>query len=173
MTDPLIRPLRAAEIPLLRDLAEDTFREAFAHALPGPALEQLLIGRFTLGKFEALQDDPEGCLRVAEEGGRLVGYAYAQPAACPVQGSEGMPGWELGRLYVRRAHHGRGPGQALMQACVDAAQAAGAGGLWLKVWEGNPRGRAFYRRWGFGEVGREDMHVYGTLLAHLILVKTW
>jgi len=173
MTDLVIRPLLAAEIPQLRDLAEETFREAFAHALVGPALELLLIGRFTQAKFEALQDDPEGWLRVAEEGGRLVGYAQAQPAPCPVQGVEGRPDWELGRLYVRQTHHGRGVGQALMQACVDAAQAAGARGLWLKVWEDNPRGRAFYRRWGFVEVGREDMDLYGTVLVHLILVKAW
>ena len=173
MTDLVIRPLLAAEIPHLRDLAEETFREALAHALTGPALDLLLIGRFTQAKFEALQDDPEGWLRVAEVGGRLVGYAQAQPAPCPVQGLEGRPDWELGRLYVRQAQHGLGPGQALMQACVDAAQAAGARGLWLKVWEDNPRGRAFYRRWGFVEVGREDMDLYGTVLVHLILVKAW
>ena len=173
MADLVIRPLLAAEIPQLRDLAEETFREAFAHALRGPALELLLIGRFTKAKFEALHDDPEGWLRVAEEGGRLVGYAQAQPAPCPVQGPGEMPDWELGRLYVRQSHHGLGPGQALMQACVDAAQAAGARGLWLKVWEDNPRGRAFYRRWGFVEVGREDMDLYGTVLVHLILVKAW
>lgn len=173
MPDALIRPLRAAEVPQLRDLAEETFREAFAHAMPGPTLERLLTGRFTQAKFEALQDDPAGCLRVAEDGGCLVGYAHAHPEPCPVQGLGREPDWELARLYVRQSHHGRGPGQTLMQACVDAARAAGAGGLWLKVWEDNPRGRAFYRRWGFVEAGREDMDVYGTGLVHLILVKAW
>jgi diamine N-acetyltransferase len=27
--------------------------------------------------------------------------------------------------------------------------------LWLDVWERNPRGIAFYRKWGFVEVGRQ------------------
>ena len=173
MTDLVIRPLLAEEIPHLRDLAEEAFHEAFAHAMPGPVLEKLLKGRFKKAKFEAMHEDPEGWLRVAEAGGRLVGYAQAEPAPCPVPGREDGPDWELGRLYVRRTHHGLGPGQALMEACVDAARTAGARGLWLKVWEDNPRGRAFYRRWGFVEVGREDMDLYGAVLVHLILVKAW
>ena len=40
-----------------------------------------------------------------------------------------------------------------MQAAIDEAQRRGHDTLWLGVWEHNPRARAFYRKWGFVEVG--------------------
>ena len=58
-----------------------------------------------------------------------------------------------------------------MAACVAEARGRGASWLWLKVWEENPRARAFYRRWGFRQAGREEVAVAGAVLPHLILVK--
>lgn len=158
------------EAEAVRDVALATFREAFSHAMPAGTLDRLLTDRFAPTRFLELISLSTGRIYVAEVGGALVGYALAHPARTP---QAHQADWELSRIYVRQAFHGAGVGEALMAACVQAAKAGGASGMWLKVWEHNSRGLAFYRRWGFLDVGREDMDVYGTLLLHLILEKVW
>jgi ribosomal protein S18 acetylase RimI-like enzyme len=45
---------------------------------------------------------------------------------------------------------------ALMTAALAAAVERGAETIWLGVWERNPRAIAFYRKWGFEDVGSHD-----------------
>ena len=68
---------------------------------------------------------------------------------------------ELERLYVGRHVIGSGVGAALMQASLDAAQAAGHRTVWLGVWERNARAISFYVKWGFRIVG-EHTFMLGT-----------
>jgi GNAT superfamily N-acetyltransferase len=65
------------------------------------------------------------------------------------------------RIYADRSWHGRGVGSALLQACVEQSRAWGCDVLWLGVWERNPRGIAFYEKWGFRRVG-EQRFLVGT-----------
>ena len=125
-----LRRAAAEDAGPVRGLALATFREAFAHAMPAPTLERLLAERFSEARFQDLIAEPEGRFFLAEAGSEQLGYALTHPARTPE-----APGasWELSRLYVRRAFHGQGVGEALMAACVDAARAGGATGMWLKV----------------------------------------
>jgi ribosomal protein S18 acetylase RimI-like enzyme len=68
---------------------------------------------------------------------------------------------EVQRIYADRAWHGRGVGSALLTACVEQSRAWGCDVLWLGVWEQNPRGIAFYEKWGFRRVG-EQRFLVGT-----------
>jgi len=60
---------------------------------------------------------------------------------------------ELERLYVDRSAIGQGMGSRLMQTAIDEAVLLGYDTLWLGVWEQNYRAIAFYKRWGFEQVG--------------------
>jgi len=60
---------------------------------------------------------------------------------------------ELQRLYVRRVAHGTGIAAALMRHALSTAAAHGFETIWLGVWERNPRAQAFYRKYGFEQVG--------------------
>jgi GNAT superfamily N-acetyltransferase len=62
---------------------------------------------------------------------------------------------EVQRIYADRAWHGRGVGSALLKACVEQSRAWACDVLWLGVWEQNPRGIAFYEKWGFRRVGAQ------------------
>lgn len=164
-----VRSASAADAQRLQRVALDTFEEAFSPALPEAVLEAIFAERFTLERFRNELHDPAFAIFVAEDADGFQGYGVVQADAPPVplQGAA----LELGRLYVRAARHGEGVGEALMAACAAEARRRGAGWLWLKVWEANPRARAFYRRWGFAEAGREVVRVAGVALPHLILVK--
>ncbi|MFN8012674.1 MAG: GNAT family N-acetyltransferase [Holophagaceae bacterium] len=164
-----VRPAAAAAAQRLQRVALDTFEEAFSPALPAAVLEAIFAERFTLARFRGELKDPAFAIFLAEDAEGFQGYGVVQPDPSPLD-LDG-PSVELGRLYVRAARHGEGVGEALMAACVGEARRRGARWLWLKVWEANPRARAFYRRWGFREAGREEVRVAGVALPHLILVK--
>jgi ribosomal protein S18 acetylase RimI-like enzyme len=66
---------------------------------------------------------------------------------------------ELARIYVLREWHGRGIAAALMRHCLEEAQHQGARTLWLGVWEQNHRAQAFYRKYGFEDVGWHLFHI--------------
>ncbi|MFO1395031.1 MAG: GNAT family N-acetyltransferase [Steroidobacteraceae bacterium] len=84
----------------------------------------------------------------------LVGYAQLRWGKPPAGVVATAPG-EIQRLYVARECHGRGIAQALMSACLDELGARGSDVAWLGVWEHNPRAIAFYRKFGFVEVGEQ------------------
>ncbi|HWJ21079.1 MAG TPA: GNAT family N-acetyltransferase, partial [Gemmatimonadaceae bacterium] len=65
----------------------------------------------------------------------------------------------------------RGVGAALMRHVLDAARERGARTLWLGVWEQNAVARAFYARWGFGEVGEHDFLLGGDVQRDLLLTR--
>jgi ribosomal protein S18 acetylase RimI-like enzyme len=89
-----------------------------------------------------------------------VGFGQLRAGAAPA-GVGGRSPREIYRLYVAEAWHGRGVAQPLMRRLIEQALGSGADGVWLGVWEHNPRAIAFYRKSGFVEVG-EHTFVLGT-----------
>jgi len=181
-----LRPARPADAAALAALGERTFRDSFA-AHNRPEDMDAYVG---LAYGEALQAselaDPEVAVLVAESaaGGEMIGYAVvrapaagATKAAAAAEGDEvppcvtGPAPVELARLYVERAWHGHGVGEALMRGVVDAARARGGRTLWLGVWEHNPRARAFYAKWGFREVGEHPFPLGADLQRDLLLAR--
>jgi GNAT superfamily N-acetyltransferase len=96
------------------------------------------------------------------ENGAGEWLAFAQLRANQV--SDGVPAQgsiELWRFYVDAPWQGRGVAGALMQAAKDRGRRRGASTMWLGVWERNARAQAFYRKHGFGRVGRKVFVVGG------------
>lgn len=79
---------------------------------------------------------------VADEDGRVVGFATVRPAAGTVPA-------HLGALYVRRSHWSTGLGQRLLDAVLGDEPAT------LEVFRDNDRARRFYARNGFVPDGTE------------------
>ncbi len=146
----------SADLTALAELAVETFRDTFAEQNTPSDMELYLERWFNRERIAAELEDPETTflLAFADPDERPIGYAKlrggeADPAVAgpaPVQ---------LERLYVRRGVLGRGVGAALMRACLDEAARSGHETIWLGVWERNERAIAFYRRWGFAEVGTQ------------------
>ncbi|WP_240643924.1 GNAT family N-acetyltransferase [Antribacter gilvus] len=87
---------------------------------------------------------------IAEVDGVVVGLAFAR-ASRENYGFAPVRDLELYTLYVLRAYHGTGIGQALLDAVVPPGTPAQ---LWAA--EHNPRSRAFYERNGFRTDGATD-----------------
>ena len=151
-----IRPATSDDAEMLAHLAECTFRDTFATADNHADLDRYCATSFgpEIQQQEIL--DPNCVTLLAEIEDQPVAFAQVllhSPKAClPVDRSS-----ELRRLYVSQEWHGRGVARDVMTHVMATVTDAGAGHIWLGVWEHNPRAIAFYRKYGFEVVGE---HVF-------------
>jgi len=78
---------------------------------------------------------------------------------------------EIVRFYARTRWIGRGVGLALMEATLREARALGHVRVWLGVWERNERAIAFYRKWGFVEVGSQPFQLGNDIQTDLVMAR--
>lgn len=161
-TSTAIRWATVDDAGLLAALGARTFSDAFAAENRPEDIEAYLASSFTPSRLESELADPCSRFFLAEIDGEAVGYAKLHSGEAPgcVTGPDPL---ELARFYVVQEWHGRGVAQSLMQACIEAARKAGARTLWLGVWEHNNRAQAFYRKWGFRDVGAQPFLLGGDL----------
>jgi diamine N-acetyltransferase len=136
----------------LAQLAERTFRDTFGAVNTAEDMNLHCQTSYS----EALQTrdiaNPRMMTLLVEEGERLIGFAqlcWEGAPACVVAASPG----EIRRFYLDKGWHGKGIAQALMKDCIEELNRRGSDVAWLGVWEHNPRAVAFYRKFGFVEVG--------------------
>lgn len=147
-----VRRAAPADAAALAELGARTFYDTFAADNRPEDMSAYLASAFTPARLAAELNDPLSLFLVAEAAGELVGYAklYRGEPHGSVSGPDAV---ELARLYAASEWLGRGVGQELMRACLVEARREGRRTIWLGVWERNARAIAFYRRWGFREVG--------------------
>jgi ribosomal protein S18 acetylase RimI-like enzyme len=143
-----------ADARLLAALGARLFEDAFG-AMNGPDDLRLFLARtYSPGLQLAELRDANRATWIAEVNGEAVGYAMARRESKSPHVVAHHPA-EVQRIYADRAWHGRGVGSALLKACVEQSRAWACDVLWLGVWEQNPRGIAFYEKWGFRRVGAQ------------------
>jgi GNAT superfamily N-acetyltransferase len=145
---------------MLAALAGRTFRDAYAAQSDPADLDDYAAEHFTVGLLSQQLQDSSIVHLLAIVAGEPIGYAVLRlgmPPDC-VRGPRPV---ELGRLYLEQRVVGRGYGAALMQACLGEAARMGCETIWLGVWEENHRARAFYKKWGFQDIGRYEFEIGG------------
>lgn len=149
---PPIRKADVSDAKGLSLLAERTFRDAFAAMNTAEDIELHCQNSYS----EAIQageiSNQNMVTLLAEEDGRLVGFAQLRWGGAPDCVLGRLPG-EIQRLYVVSDWHGKGIAQDLMSACLEKLRIRSSDTVWLGVWERNPRAIAFYKKFGFAEVG--------------------
>lgn len=153
---PLIRTAVAADFDRLAGLKLETFRETFidGFAIPYPLAD--------LRAFEQASYSPENIAAeladdsrltwVAEQAGRLIGYAQVGPCKLPHPEASHDHG-ELYQLYVRGEAQGLGLGKQLLTIALDHLEDKRPGPIWLGVWSGNVKAQRVYEKAGFTKVG--------------------
>ena len=140
-----------ADAAAIRAVYVESFDRVFRH-LYAPADYDAFMAGHTEDVFARQLDDEAYAFRVAEAGGRLVGYAKLGPPSLPYD-PEGRRCIELRQLYLLEDAKGTGTAAALMDWTLLEARRRGAEEMWLSVFSQNPRARRFYARYGFEEVG--------------------
>jgi ribosomal-protein-alanine N-acetyltransferase len=132
----ILRPMTDDDLPavlvLERELfAEDAWtKEMFAAEIASPAK-----GRFYL---------------VAEDGGRIAGYAGL---LAPIGGRPGGSQADVLTMAVATARWGQGIGSALLDALLAEAASRGCAEIFLEVRVDNSRAQRLYAKYGFRRIG--------------------
>lgn len=155
---------------LLSELGARTFSDTFAVDNTPEDLAAYLAANFNVAQQTAELEDPGSTFLIAEVDGRAAGYAKLHDGEAD-QSVAGANPVELVRLYVSREWLGRGIGEQLMRACINAAQQAGHEILWLGVWEHNARAQAFYRKWNFRTVGEHMFQLGSDVQRDLVMER--
>ena len=138
-----IRPIRPEEWRALRELrlrALADAPDAFGATLEETAARPDEAWRARIAEEGTL-------LVVAERDGRMVGMASGGDAPTD------EPGAALYSMWVDPAVRGTGVADAIVQAILDWARAAGYRQIGLGVTTTNARAIAFYERLGFADIG--------------------
>lgn len=147
-----VRPMTAADWPAVEQIlahgiaaGEATFESRT------PTWEQ-----FDAGKVADVR------LVAVDAGGTLVGWA----AASPVSTREVYRGVIEHSVYVHPDHRGAGIGRVLLDAFVEAADAAGYWTIQASVFPGNTASLRLHEQAGFRIVGRRERIARSTLGPH-------
>ena len=167
----IIRYATSADNALLAELGAQTFHETFAATNTSEDMAAYLAASFSPAKQAAELADPASTFLIAENNAEAIGYARLKDGQ-PAAGVTGAHPIELVRFYARREWLGQGVSARLMQACLDEAAQQDRDTIWLDVWEQNVRARAFYRKWGFVEVGTQIFQLGSDLRHDLILQRS-
>jgi ribosomal protein S18 acetylase RimI-like enzyme len=147
-----VREPHPSEATEIADMHVQTWRETYSHLLPeGFFDDEYVQGRHRMWTGILESPGADWNIRVADEGGRIIGLAVAGPST-PAADEEPPRARQLYMLYVLAAAHGRGVGQGLLDEVVGDEPAV----LWVA--KQNPRAIAFYRRNGFVFDGVEQTY---------------
>jgi len=134
------RPATAADIPLLRDLAERIWRACYVEMIGGAQIDYMLDWMYSAEKIAAELSD--GVLwEIAILDSAPVGYLAT------TFHSAGQA--ELNKIYLLPARQGRGFGQQMLAHALATAAARGCTELRLRVNKSNVRALRAYDRAGF------------------------
>lgn len=152
-TDPRLRIATVDDAEMLARLAASLFEQTFG-AMNTPQDMTMYLARTFSPELQAAELADDACrVWIAEDGAGLpIGYAMLWRDS-EIPSVDARHSAEIQRIYADREFHGRGVGDALMQACIDQAHAWKCDALWLAVWQRNPRAIAFYEKKGFRRVG--------------------
>ena len=134
----------------LAELGVHTFTDTFGHLYKPDDLE-IFLQNHSPENWDKELNDPAFEVRVAESGGRLVGYVKLGPPHLPFE-PRGEAA-ELRQLYVVEEVKGQGVAHALMDWVIDRARDKRADNLYLSVFTENYRARRFYEKYGFEPEG--------------------
>lgn len=166
-----IRRGTSADAALLADLAARLFRETFAADNRPEDLALHLARAYGAPQQAAELVNPEITTLLAEVDGQLAGYTQLRMNAVPECVAGAAP-LEIWRFYVARPWHGQGVAHVLMRSVEAEARTRAARTLWLGVWEHNERAKAFYRKYGFVDMGSQVFMLGADAQSDRILVRS-
>jgi ribosomal protein S18 acetylase RimI-like enzyme len=138
----VIRPIALGDIAGFRDCVSAVMRErqylAFLEPFPIDQTTAFVAGNISSGNphFVAVDDE------------RVVGWCDIKRETVPVYAHEGMLG-----MGVLDEYRGRGLGERLLRAALDAARTGGFERISLSVYARNTRAFELYRKVGFAVEG--------------------
>ena len=150
-----MRTIRAAtvnDIPAIRQLASDTWPNAYGHILSAEQIAYMLELFYSTESLQQQMLAQHVSFLLLEDDNKPVGFASFAAKA----GDEKI--YHLHKLYVLDEMQGTGAGKALLQAVAAQCSDSGASRLRLNVNRHN-KALHFYIKQGFAIAGQEDIDI--------------
>ena len=136
-----VRQADASDIPVLRELADKTWRESYAAMLTPEQIDYMLVRMYA--RETIAHELAEG---VIWELALLADEAIGFHSCTHVPGERRL---KLNKLYLLPERQGNGLGQVLLVRVHELAASLGVEEVWLQVNKRNPRAIAAYERAGY------------------------
>lgn len=161
---PVIRVALPTDVNGIASVHVASWRSTYPGMIPASILSGLSIDR-RRQQWEAFfeQNDTSRCLFVAEEDGRITGFAAGGP-----QRDEDFPAYdgELYAIYLLADTQRQGIGRHLTQAVANHLLHHGFESMLTWVIRGNPA-RHFYERMGGTQIGEKPLQMGGETVVEL------
>jgi GNAT superfamily N-acetyltransferase len=166
-----IRQATIRDNKLLAEIGVETFYDSFAADNTPEDMIKYLSASFSPEKQGLELANPQSRFLIAAINDEVVGYTHLRFSIAPpvIVGQKPM---EIVRFYARKPWIGKGIGAHLMKGCFQEARAMGCDVIWLDVWKKNLRAIAFYRKWGFIEVGEQTFQLGNDLQQDLLMARS-
>ncbi len=148
-----IKTARLEELPIVREIAHQTWPDTFAGILSPPQIGYMLNLMYNLKTLESQLSEKGQFFLLAAEEGKFLGFA-----AYELNYSEGEK-TKLHKIYVLPSAQGKGLGKKLINEVSDQAKANGQKSLLLNVNKFNQSAIDFYGYLGFKEAYREVIDI--------------
>lgn len=150
-----IRPVAPSELPVLRQLAQDTFITAFGAANTPEDMANYVQANFSMENFQKMYQQAGVMFFLAWLDDQAV--AYLKLNTGDAQSEKDLENaLEIERIYVHAAYQGKGLGQSLLGFSVAHARQLRKKWIWLGVWDQNQGAIRFYERHGFRTFSQHD-----------------
>lgn len=145
----VIRPASFTDIPFIQNIAQQTWRAAYASILSQPQLEYMLDKFYSTPSLEQQMKEHHYFFLALKQ---YVPVGFA--SFSKISGST----YKLQKLYVLPGEQKTGLGQKLLDTVETVAKSMGATRLQLNV-NRNNNAQRFYERNGFGILKEEDIDI--------------
>lgn len=139
-------------------LGYETFDQAFRELNSQKDFDAYVAHAFSLDTISGELKDSRNEFFVAFQVDEPVGYFKLYAGTAP-ECVAPRPALELARLYTLKSQWGKGVGAAMMKEALGRARGKGFAAMWLSSWKKNHRGNAFYKKWGFDNVGEKTFTI--------------
>lgn len=145
-----IRRARTIDARTVRDLAEQTTIETWAHLYSKEDFDAYLREKFQLQRFESDLADATVGIWIAELDGEAIGLVSVGDNNLPVPKEQLDPSaGEIRKFYMLKKHQGSGIGSKLFDTAMQWLQSQGPRTVYCGVWSENYGAQRFYERKGF------------------------
>jgi diamine N-acetyltransferase len=147
-------------------LGAQVWLQTYVDAGISEVVARYILETFAVKRVRALVEDSSAAVLVAEEEGRLAGYAVLRLGSW-----HGDISSEVETLYVQEPVTRRGIGSALLARSRDVAlNRTGSRAVWLTVNSRNERALSFYRAGGFVADGITSFELGGVKYENTVMV---
>lgn len=165
----LVRIAGEADIPLLCNIARQSFLDAFGRMNDPEDNQAFIDEHFTPENIRAALQTPGTVFLLAFRDQQPAGYAKLSNQEIPAALKTAAP-LKMEKLYFLKPFTGKGFGEQLLQHCTKWASSNGYSHIWLIVWDRNMPAIRFYDRLGFTPFG-QDMQIVGNDVQMAIMMQ--